>query len=163
MSNGYHPLLYKLCEPPHLGSDPLGFPTSHDQSPSKTALYLHQGHSSIIALFDLVKVDLFNLLHPFSHPSVFKPALICLFKLILVHIELFALMIHSSPWMVLTWSNLTLSTSNCPCSHMMVSNIATRMIPFHTKRVFMPIKVKYGSLPLFIHLLGAKIKNQYSY
>src|SRR5437879_2891768 len=65
--------------------------------------------------------------------------------------------------MLLTWSNLTLSTSNFPCSHTMVSNPTTRMIPFHTKRFFMLIQVKYGSLPPFIHLLGVKIKNQYSY
>ena len=93
-SNGCHPLPYKLCESPHLGSHPLGFPHAHDQSPSKTTLCLHQGLSSKIMLFDLVKVDLFNLLHPLSHSSVFKLSLICLFKLILVHIELFALVIH---------------------------------------------------------------------
>ena len=150
-SNGcYHPP-YKLCEPHHLGSHPLGFPTSRNQSPSKTVLYLHQCHSSITTVSDLVKVDLFNLLHPFSHPTVFKLALICFFKLILVHIELFSWMIHSSPQMLLTWSNLTLSTSNCPCSHMMVSNLATRMIPFHTNRVFMLIQVM-GPFPhLFIY------------
>ena len=96
-SNGCHALPYKLCEPPHLWVPPIRVSTSHDQSPSKTALYLHEGHSSKIKLFYLVKVDLFNLLHPFSHPSVVKLPLICLFKLILVHIELFALMLHSSP------------------------------------------------------------------
>ena len=100
--NGYHILPYKLCEPPHLRSHPLGFPTSHNKSPSKTASYLHHGHSSITMLFDLVKVDLFNLLHPYSHSSAFNPTSICLSKLILVHIELFHRWFHSFSCMLLT-------------------------------------------------------------
>ena len=47
-SNGFPLPPYKLCEHPHLGSHPLGFPTSQDQTPSKIVLYLHQGHSSIL-------------------------------------------------------------------------------------------------------------------
>ena len=51
-------------------------------------------------LFDLVKVDLFNLLKPFSHLRVFNPDYIYISRLNLIHIELFYFLIHSYIYVV---------------------------------------------------------------
>ena len=49
--------LIKKFEPSHLGSHSLGFPSSCNESPSKTALSHHQYHFSITTLMDLVNLD----------------------------------------------------------------------------------------------------------
>ena len=113
---------------------------------------------SITVLFDLVKVDLFNLIQPLFTPKGLKSSFIWLSKLIHIHSRLYLLMIHSLHPDLLTCSNLTLSTCISPCSHMRVLYPAMNMIPFHIKRDFMPTKEIYGPPHPFIHLTKCQEK-----